>query len=635
MSTLLLASVASAFALRPQLGTTYHVGDLRVTAESFVPTEVRRGFAPVRFRVSNDGFARESLDVSIKTSWSNRMARSEQSFALALEPGTTRTLERLLPIGRSDGRTSFYLTLLSGGDRHTLVLPIAEDSAQFTGRVIGFLGRSKLSDVRLATLRSVLPLDDGMEIRGVFQDPTGGSRRSGSSDQAAALFSLALEEMPTLTAGWSSVDTVFVDVDGEFRRDPRWTRLLEWTRQGGQLVLVGNDLDRRLGAIEGLAGMMSPKLALEPDDMARAIAADLAAEVSVFRAGFGLLARLEVKDGALPFLQESDGPSPEHRPFTGALKILDRALPEAGTLPYSENPESRYYASILDLADRARFRTWAVPFPDETLPIRPVLGILTIFALLVGPGSVIYSRKKKRPGLLLFMVPALSAFTTALIVAFGLLRQGFGTEGFAHSLTIVDQMQDQATAMLRRELVLGRGGQTLQPLPSTTLFVPDRGEEGRTRVVEMDGNQLVLSGDFLPVRERTQHVSISADTTRARLEWTPPDGNTMTVTNALGVDLEGLQVRAPDGAIYGTATGVPLGATATLSRESKATIEKRFQDARDDPIFEAALLPRCGYLAVAAKMGPGVDECSVEMTELHGVHGIVGLMDPDPERWRP
>ena len=148
-----------------------------------------------------------------------------------------------------------------------------------------------------------------------------------------------------------------------------------------------------------------------------------------------------------------------------------------------------------------------------------------------------YSRKRNRPGLLLVTVPLISLLATFVIVGYGLLRQGFDTEGYAHSLSIIDQVEKRATAALRRELIMGRGGQTLQPLPATTVLVPVRGlGEGEVRSIQEDGNQPVLSGDFLPVRTRTSHVILSTGTTRARLEWSAPEGGSMKVTNALGVE---------------------------------------------------------------------------------------------------
>lgn len=627
LAHLLASSVRAApSASTRQIGTTMTVGEFRVVADTFLPERAGRGFAPVTFRITNDGARAERLGFVIDTSWSSGMARNEQEFSVTLEPGETRSLERLLPIERVQGRTNFGVHLRNGNEYTRISLPLADEWGVGSARVIALLGVAEVAPALLVAHDADLPLDDGSAIRGVHDGSGYPGRRGSRGVQAASLVSMTLEDMPLTTAGWSSVDTVFLDVDQVLPADHRWNRLFEWVRQGGQLVVFGEDLDRRLGSLAGIEAIMTPRLELDLEPLSLALAREIGRDVTVYRAGFGVLVRVDSTAGEPSLLRDPSSAPTAERPLRAALKLLDSILPAATDEP-----------SMIGIVGRADLSMgssiWSEPIPDDSLPIRPVLAVLTLFALLVGPGSVIYSRRKKRPGLLFLSVPVLSLATTALIVVFGLVRQGFRTEGFAHSLAIVDQVENQTTAALRRSLVLGKGGSTLRPLPGTTVFVPDIGDEARMRTVEMDGNQLILSGDFLPVRERTGHVAIAASTTRARLEWSPPEGSTMTVTNALGVDLESLDVRAPDGTIYGTTEGVPQGATATLSKQAEPRAVDGFGERWDDPLFSRAELPRCGYLATAASAGPGVDDCSVEMTELLGLHGIVGLMDPDPAKW--
>ncbi|MFT5732390.1 MAG: hypothetical protein ACI80K_003772 [Paracoccaceae bacterium] len=614
------APLAGAAPAKPQIGTTVVVGEFRIVVDSFIPGGAARGFAPITVRAVNDSAKPESLAVSIRSGRSSDMAGSDQEVTLVVEGGETKVVERLVPIDRQYATTSLYVYLANGVERQTIRLPLADERVNSTARVIGFLGLNEVSEVQMAAFATALPMDGGETIHGAF----GKGSRGGTGVQGAELFTVALDDMPRWTAGWSAVDTLFVDVSEELPADPRWQRVLEWARQGGQLVFVGMDLERRLKSIPGLAEMTTPRLLAAPSSKAWAIAGQLGGEFSAYHAGFGWIVQHQIDTEGPSFLVSSQTPPDDYGQWTGLLKVLDQLTELPAASP-----------SLLHAVYRAGYESnpWYTGFADGGLPIRPVLAILTLFALLVGPGTVIYSRRKGRPGILLFAVPLLSVLTTGLIVSYGVLRQGFGTEGFAHSLTIVDQVQQQATVMLRRELILGRGGQTLQPLPSTTVFVPDEGGGGRVRAVEMDGNQLLLSGDFLPVRERTKHLVASATTTRAHLDWSPPNGTTMTVTNVLGVDLKQLFLRAPDGRIYSTEETISEGGTATLTFGGEPDLKRLFLFGLSDPIYRAAKLPRCGYIATASGAGPGVDDGSVEMKELYGFHGIVGYLDPASDQW--
>ncbi|MEM8712532.1 MAG: hypothetical protein AAGG01_16380, partial [Planctomycetota bacterium] len=245
----------------------------------------------------------------------------------------------------------------------------------------------------------------------------------------------------------------------------------------------------------------------------------------------------------------------------------------------------------------------------------------------------ILSRRRRRPGQLLYAVPLISLAATALVVVYGFLRQGFETEGYVHSLSVLDQEERLATNLMRRQLILGRGGQTLKPLPGTTVLVPDHRADGEVRRVEDDGRELLLAGDFLPVRAKTDHLILANATTRARLEWEAPSGGVMRVTNALGVDLKSLEVMDPAGEVYVLYEAVAAGATVELQKRDGSFLEQRMVGYTSDSIFERARLMPAGFLAEAAAPGPGADDCSVEMVDLYRYHGIVGRLPADDERW--
>ena len=650
-SAVFLAPRAYAAPAPAQLGATLSVGELRVVVDSAVPGGASRGFGSASLRVTNDSSKQERLAVELVGAPTFDVSQATQKWTLRLAPGESTSFEMLANLDRSGGRGSYSVRLESGGDRQYVSLGISDESYYPGARVIGFLGESELPELALAGRKSDLPLDPAaMTVLGAFSESVSG-RGGHPAEQVAQLFSLAFEDLPRRAVAWSHVDTVIVDVDRDLSSDARWERLFEWVHQGGQLAFVGDDLDRRLRQLEGIEALTDERFRLGASDAHSPIPPELGSSIRLYRVGFGTLAlQARRQDEPLYFSGPAKVPGPAPPVTTRSITVsapgsspefaagsdgspVVRTLQALDAVRIDRSPWPSTMASLYAGSSSDQPSPWETDFPEDGLPIRTVLGMLTIFVMLVGPFSVVYARKKEKPGLLLVAVPLISFVSTAVIVGYGVLRQGLGTEGYAHSISIVDQVQKHATSALRRELVMGRSGQTLKPLPATAVLVPITRSSGQTRVIEEEGNQLTLSGDFLPVRTRTAHVTLSSGQARARLEWAAPSGDSMTVTNALGVKLEALEVMSLDGRVFAATGVIDQGASATLKEQPSSNVAGFFDKAKNEPMFSAAQLRPGGYLAVAAEAGPGVDDATVEMKELLHLHGIVGYLDTDPTKW--
>jgi hypothetical protein len=618
---LALLQGAFAAAASPQLGSTIALGGLEIVTTTPIPPGAARGFAPVTVRVRNVGTRPERLEMELGGFGYNQQP-NRQEWTLDVPPGESVTSELLVNIDRLSRGGSKRLYLESDGDRRDVRLEYFDDYFNPRARAIQFLGAAELADTIIAARRAELPLTGSSHA--VLGAESGSTRGSGS--QIARIGSSTFEDLPRMAAGWSAVDTVFVNVDRDLPASSSWEPLLEWVDHGGQVAFVGRDLGRRLREVEGLRIRTRGRYGLEVPGPSLTVPFEGDSKIQLYRSGFGSIALCEYSSLDVDFFDDSTPSAVNGGAFVRTLQAFDAVRWHKKHWPSTQC--AAYWASGLDPD-----LPWTSMFPDSGLPIRSVLGMLMLFSIVVGPLCVAYSRKKMRPGLLLVAVPLVSLVATILIVGYGLVRQGFGTEGFAHSLTLVDQVEKRATSALRRELIMGRGGQTLQPLPSSTVLVPARSSGSQTRVMEQKGNQITLSGDFLPVRTRTGHIVMSTGTTRARLEWTAPDGDSMTVTNALGVDLQMLEVMAPDGRLFAAEGNIEKGGTAKLRERQRGAVRGVLEVAQHEPIFDGVELPLGGYLALSTEAGPGTDDASVEMEELKYLHGIVGYLDLDPQKW--
>ncbi len=593
-----------------QLGSTLSVGDIAARVDRLTEGNVGRGFVPVRVQAQNTGSEEARLELDYSGGWTRRMARGKVNRSITLLPGESASIELLVPASRNvHGSCSNHLTLSSRDARSHVDLQISEDDFNERARIVCLLGDTQLSEARVVTIRGALPMDNGSVAQGVFDC---NKVRNGGNGQGAQVFSLAFDDLPEHTVGWSSVDSVLVDVTGPIRGGPGWSRLLEWVRQGGQVMFVGEDLGQNLKGIEGLSDLLQERFRVKVEGSG-----------DFYRAGFGTLA-------VVPPLHSSKSFLANPLDLAGHLHLLDEG--DGVNTKWAAMPSNM---AMMYRAQGARV-PWRVGFPSKALGLRGVVFFLLLFSLIVGPLNVFLIKRKQRPGLLFVSVPVISLVTTALIVLFGFFRQGFGTEGYANSVVILDQVTHQATTALRRRMVAGSGGQALSPRPSTTVLVPDEGLQSATRIVEEEGNQLRLSGDFLPVRTQTEHLILTAAArVRARLEFKPGANGTLQVTNGLGVPLKSLEVRGPDGSIYASGSPLALGASSILEKIDAPQLHNQLIANEKDPLFHLTHLPECGFFAIADGLSTITDNCSVEMEELASIHVVMGYLDDDPKRWTP
>jgi hypothetical protein len=242
-------------------------------------------------------------------------------------------------------------------------------------------------------------------------------------------------------------------------------------------------------------------------------------------------------------------------------------------------------------------RSREVRRPDAVLPqAAPPLGrfllIIALFTLAIGPGSA-WVAQRWRPATLLLTIPATALVTSALLVGYSLVADGFTLHAASYGLTLLDGPRHRAITLGLDAYYanLGPGG-AHYPALTAVLGPPQPGNaRSGADLVWRDG--LTLGPDFIPSRVYREWGLLSVEPTRARLVLRQR-GSTWVVQNALGhkvawvlVGNAGGRLAAEDLADGAEQVLRPAGSTHAV----EAPVEGRF--------------PVEALRAVGAPLGPG------------------------------
>ena len=205
-----------------------------------------------------------------------------------------------------------------------------------------------------------------------------------------------------------------------------------------------------------------------------------------------------------------------------------------------------------------QFNNWLIPGVGVA-PVGLFQGLITLFALGIGPLNYwLLARKRKLP-MLLVTVPAAAAAAMLLLFGYGLLSDGVSTRVRARTLTLLDQQAGEAAAWGRMTYYAGfapreglRYPQDVTVYPIQPSWAADvqgyNGGGGPTREVSWQADQHLRRG-WLASRTPTQYLAIAARKSDKRIEFKQADGK-LRATNRLGVDVRQLLVQDGPGQVY-------------------------------------------------------------------------------------
>ncbi len=171
----------------------------------------------------------------------------------------------------------------------------------------------------------------------------------------------------------------------------------------------------------------------------------------------------------------------------------------------------------------------AIPSIGE-VPIQVFFLLILAFAIVVGPVSYVWLKRRRRLPWLVVTVPLAGFLAAALILLYGFLSEGFGIRGSIRSYTVLDQRTHRGATTAGRTLYAGLSPSALQPGPGT-LLAPPAGlghEASRAWNVNLEAGWRV-DGSALPSRTPTALATVTVGAARERLSFRRQDDGSIAV----------------------------------------------------------------------------------------------------------
>lgn len=164
-----------------------------------------------------------------------------------------------------------------------------------------------------------------------------------------------------------------------------------------------------------------------------------------------------------------------------------------------------------------RFYQWVIPGVAQP-PVYTFMGLLGLFVILVGPVAYRKTAKAGRSYLMFAIAPALAMTTTAAMLGYGIISDGFGTRVRIRQITWVDGTTGDAFTRTRSTYFAGiqpADGLSFAPDAEITLYPDNQSRSWESRLderFELRGlvtatpEAIRLSREFLPSRQQRQFV---------------------------------------------------------------------------------------------------------------------------------
>jgi hypothetical protein len=209
-----------------------------------------------------------------------------------------------------------------------------------------------------------------------------------------------------------------------------------------------------------------------------------------------------------------------------------------------------------------------------TIPVRGLLLIVILFAVLIGPVNLIVLARMKMRIHMLWTVPAVSFLAAGTIVAYATFAEGFSATGRTQGLTILDERTGQATTVgwtayyspltPSNGLRFGADTELTAQIADDEESYRGRSEDNRSLTVDWT-NQQHLTGAWMLARVPLHLAVRKCEPRRERLLFHKTAGR-VSVVNGLGAPITRLRLMDGAGVAY-VASDIAPGAQAVLTAD--------------------------------------------------------------------
>lgn len=564
----------------------------------------QKGYAPLAIELRNLSGEERNVDLRATCEpWNS--GHVELLASVQLAPREERRLELALPLfmrtlntGNSRSRLNPMLRIEVAGRAEEVPLLSRGFSTWAHRSIVIFSDRGR---GELLALELSHALKTGLIT--VKQSVAVGAKLIEHPNTEVALRSL--DELCSRIDVYTSLDAVLVDLRDKQPEQEKLAVLLDWVRVGGRAIFIDDrSVEGGLGRLPVFEGAFEERLLFNPRNVEHG-----------YRCGHGVLFHHQV-DGA-----EGEG-QPLDLPLAAQHAARDAVwYPGASVVP----------------TEGWRHESWTVEIPGiGELPLVTFLGILLVFALVIGPLNFYILARFKRPNMLLLTIPVASLGCSILIVVFGIMHEGLGVRSASCSHTVLDQRIQRHATVERMSFYAGISPAAGLVPGASTVVLPEDFREPRTfRVDEREGTRR-LGGAFLPVRVVEPQLRLATAAGRPRLlvdaAREGQDAH-LEVTNGLGVPIESLMLRDASGFYHELAAPIADGEAQVLEpQRGLPGLEEFASPLQTADIIAFSLVP--GSFVARVPTNPFRDDLGVSGDESWGDHIIEGILPLDDFKFR-
>jgi hypothetical protein len=521
-----LLTAASAYA------TDYD--DVSVKVETVTEAHSPSGYDEYRVTITNRSLTK-SHRVTVATYGSSYLDTiSEVRRAVEVAPSSTATVSVFKPQGSGSG--GWRVTIDGERQREAVYVDTSRTSSWVSHSQNAFYVLSS-RDVEKIGLMNEAAVVEGFK------------NASGESEVAYLSYKSPTSEWSVNWVGYSGFDAVALTAE-ELREAPDAVRSALWrfAECGGSLLIIGaweippQWRSRRVRSIEAEE---------EGGGAWKKVWLALPEEAQTYNVGFGQVTMIDA---------------------AGGVKSLLPAHWKAVKLSWKNSwPANEHYGDIVEINK-------AFPVVERIgIPVRGLFVLMLAFVVVIGPINLIWLARRRKKIWMLWTVPVIALAACLAVTGFAILGEGVSATSRSESFTILDESSHRATTIgwtafyapiaPREGLHFGNDTELAPVAPETWRY---RG--GNDRTIDFSNDQHLDSG-WLTARVPAYFKFRKSETRRERVTIRR-SGDSISVVNGLGADINALWLADRDGKIY-SAKAIRAGAETKLSLASFGVVENK------------------------------------------------------------